>query len=237
MYSTLAIRPAAITAPAEFTRFGASGSLSFEVEFGYTGPYAPGVHGLRQPAVIGDGVNDANDNSFSFVDNDPSKTFSPRIGQGVTRHRVDVPPDQAFLRFALFDALTDGDDDLDMYVYYCGDPDNCLKIGESGEPTSEEEFNLFYPEAGPYLIFVHGFETDEVSGGPGAVYRLLGWSFGLNDDPGNMTVSGPDFATAGSTGTITVNWGGLLSDTIYLGGISHNTPQGIGAITIIRIGN
>jgi len=36
---------------------------------------------------------------------------------------------------------------------------------------------------------------------------------------------------------ITVDWTGLLSDTIYLGGVSHNTPQGLSAITVIRIGN
>ena len=70
-----------------------------------------------------------------------------------------------------------------------------------------------------------------------AIYRLLGWSFGLDDDQGNMTVTGPSFANPGATENVTVNWGGLLSDTIYLGGISHNTPQGISAITLIRIGN
>jgi subtilisin family serine protease len=237
IYSPLAIRPAAVTAPAEITRLGGSGSVSFTVEFGYTGPYAPGVHGLRLPAVIGDGVNDDIDNNFAFVDNDPTKTFSFRFDNGVTPHLVDVPPNQAFLRFALFDALTDGDDDLDMYIYYCADNINCVKIGDSGEPTSQEEYNLFYPPAARYLVLVHGFETDEVTGGPGSIYRLLGWSFGLADDPGNMTVSGPSFANAGTTDTVTVNWGGLLNDTIYLGGISHNTPQGISSITVIRIGN
>ncbi len=30
---------------------------------------------------------------------------------------------------------------------------------------------------------------------------------------------------------------GLLSDTIYLGGISHNTPEGLAGLTIIRVGN
>ncbi|MGI9221101.1 MAG: S8 family serine peptidase [Woeseiaceae bacterium] len=237
IYSPLAIRPAAVTAPAEITRLGESGTIQFSVEFGYTGPYAPGVHGLRLPAVIGDGVNDDADNNFAYVENDPTKTFTFRFDNGVTPHLVDVPADQIFLRFALFDALTDGDDDLDMYIYYCEDNINCVKIGDSGEPTSQEEFNLFYPPAGRYLVLVHGFETDEVAGGPGAIYRLLGWSFGLNDDAGNMTVSGPSFANSGTTETVTVNWGGLLSDTIYLGGISHNTPQGISSITLIRIGN
>jgi hypothetical protein len=195
------------------------------------------VHGLRLPVVIGDNVNDDIDNNFSFVDNDPNKTFSFRFNNGVTAHLVDVAANQIFLRFALFDTLTDGDDDLDMYVYYCADLVNCVLLGESGEPTSQEEFDLFYPEGGRYLVLVHGFETDEVAGGPGSIYRLLGWSLGLVDDPGNMTVSGPSFVNAGATETITVNWSGLLSETIYLGGISHNTPEGISAFTLIRIAN
>ena len=145
--------------------------------------------------------------------------------------------EQAYARFALFDSLTDGDDDLDMYVYFCADNINCVKIGESGEPTSQEEFNVLYPSEGRYAVLIHGFETDQVAGGPGSNYQLLAWSFGLVDDQGNMTATGPAFVSAGTSETITVNWTGLLSDTIYLGGISHNTPQGISAITVIRIGN
>lgn len=224
--STLAIRPTSVTAPAEITSFGADGSLSFAVEFGYTGAYSAGVHGLNLPLII-DG----------FVDNDPSKTFSFRTDSGVTAHLIDVPAEQAYARFALFDSLTDGNDDLDMYVYFCADNINCVKIGESGEPTSQEEFNVLYPAEGRYAILIHGFETDQVAGGPGANYQLLAWSFGLVDDQGNMTANGPAFVNAGTSETITVDWTGLLSDTIYLGGVSHNTPQGISAITVIRIGN
>jgi hypothetical protein len=36
---------------------------------------------------------------------------------------------------------------------------------------------------------------------------------------------------------VTVNWTNLVSDTIYLGGISHNTPQGLVGLTLITIGN
>ena len=226
VYSTLAVRPASVTAPGEITSLGADGSIDFSVEFGYTGAYSAGVHGLNLPLIIN-----------GFVDNDPTKTFSFRTDNGVTAHLIDVPADQAFLRFSLFDALTDGNDDLDLFVYFCADNINCVKIGESGEPTSQEEFNLFSPAGGRYAVLVHGFQTDQVAGGPGANYQLLGWSFGLVDDQGNMTASGPAFVNAGTTETITVNWTGLLSNTIYLGGISHNTPQGISAITVIRIGN
>jgi len=227
IHSSIAIRPISITAPTQVTDFGASGSVSFPVEFGYTGAYSPGVHGLRLPLVIN-----------SFVADDPTKTFSFRTVNGVTAHLIDVPADEAYLRFSLFDTFTDGDpDDLDLYIYYCADNVNCVRVGESGEPTSNEEVNILLPAAGRYAALVHGFDTDNENGGPGANYTLLAWSFGLVDDQGNMTASGPAFVNAGSTETITVNWTGLLSDTIYLGGVSHNTPQGLSAITVIRIGN
>jgi hypothetical protein len=172
-----------------------------------------------------------------FVDEDPTKTFTFRSTNGVTVHLIDVPADQAYLRFEMYDELTDGDDDLDMYIYYCPDNINCTKIGQSGEPTSREQFNVLLPGAGRYAVLIHGFETDNVAGGPGANYPLLGWSFGLIDDQGNMTATGPGFVNAGTTDNVDINWNGLESDTIYLGGISHNTPQGLVAITVIRIRN
>ena len=233
VYSTIAIKPISVTAPAEVTSLGGSGSISFPIEFGYTGSYSPGVHGLNLPLVVGaeNGIDDA------FVANDPTKTFSFRTTNGVTAHLIDVPANQAYLRFALFDSLTDGNDDLDMYVYFCADNVDCVKIGESGEPTSQEEFNQLLPAAGRYAVLVHGFETDQVAGGRGAFYRMLAWSFGLNDDKGNMTASGPAFVNAGTTENVTVTWSSLQADTIYLGGISHITPAGLAAITVIRIGN
>ena len=227
VYSPVAVKPASIIAPSEITSFGGTGSTTFPVEFGYAGGYSAGVHGLNRPLVL-DGS----------VDNDPTKTFSFRTDNGVTSHVISVPADQLYARFSLFDALTDGEDDLDMYVYYCGaDGASCNKIGESGEPTSEERFDVFRPAAGLYAVLVHGFETDPVAGGPGANYQLLARAIGINDDNGNMSASGPAFVSPGSTANITVNWSDLLSNTIYLGGISHNTPQGLSGLTIVTIGN
>ena len=113
----------------------------------------------------------------------------------------------------------------------------CSKVGESGEPTSDEQFNIFRPAPGVYGVYVHGFETDQINGGQGANYQLLAWSIGVIDDKGNMTASGPAFVSAGTIGDVTIDWSGLLSDTIYLGGVSHNTPQGLSELTIITIGN
>jgi subtilisin family serine protease len=221
--SPIAVKPSTVSAPSELTAEGANGTLAFDVAFGYSGVYEPRVHGLRLPLVI-DG----------FVDNDPSKTFTFRSTDGVTAHLVDVPADQLYLRFSLFDALTDGEDDLDMYVYYCPDGVTCNKIGESGEPTSQERFDYYRPPAGRYAVLIHGFATDQVAGGPGANYSLLGWSLGDVDDRGNMTVTGPSFV-AGGTETVSVDWFGLSTGTIYFGAVSHNTPSGLAALTLISI--
>ncbi len=224
--SVLSVQPLSISAPGEVFTFGGSGSVTFPVDFGYTGSYSPGVHGLRLPLIL-DG----------FVDEDPNKSFSFRTTDGVTTHLIEVPENQAFLRFATFDELTDGDDDLDMFVYYCPDGVNCSKIGQSGEATSREQVDILLPGAGTYAVLIHGFTTDNVAGGPGSFYTLLSWAFGLFDDQGNMSATGPTFVTAGTTQDVTVDWNGLAPDTIYLGGISHNTPDGLVSITVINIGN
>ncbi len=224
--SVLSVQPLSVSAPGDVIAFGGSGSVTFPVDFGYTGTYSPGVHGLNLPLVI-DG----------FVDEDRDKTFTFRTTNGVTAHLIDVPADQLFLRFATFDALTDGEDDLDMFVYYCPDGINCSKIGQSGGATSEEQVDVLLPGQGTYAVFIHGFETDNAAGGPGAFYTLLGWSFGIVDDQGNMTASGPPFVNAGTTEDVTVSWSGLAPDTIYLGGISHNTPDGLVSLTVISVEN
>ena len=197
------------------------------MQFGYSGAYSTQIHGLNLPRVL-DG----------FVDNDPDKTFSFRDGNGVTQHVYSIPANQLYARFALFDRFTDGDDDLDMYVYYCStDGASCTRIGESGEPTSDEQFDIFRPAAGLYAVLVHGFETDEIQGGPGANYSLFGWAFGEVDDEGNLSASGPAFVNAGTTESVTIDWAGLLANQIYFGGISHLTPQGLSALTLVTIEN
>ena len=223
----LAVRPTSVTAPAEVSSFGGTGSLTIPVQFGYSGAYSPGVHGLKRAFVV-DG----------FVDQDPTRTFTFRTNNGVTAHFLTVSPDQAYVRFWLRDEFTDGDDDLDMYVYYSADGVNYTRIGESGEFNSDEEFSLYQPPAGTYGVFVHGVETDSSDpDGPGTNYKLLAWEFGFNDDVGNMTASGPPFVNAGTTEDIVINWNNLGTNSIYLGGISHNTPQGIGGFTIVRVRN
>lgn len=225
----VATRPASLDAPAEVSGIGGSGSGSFPVTFGYDGIYTARVHGLTGPAVF----------TGNVVGQDPDKLFEPveNPAQGVTAFVFDIPADQAYLRFQTFDELTDGNDDLDLYLYFCPTDDNCSRLAESGGATSAEQINVPFPQPGAYVLFVHGFETDDVSGGPGTVFDLAAWQFGINDDAGNLNVTAPSFVAAGSTVDIEINWSGLGIDNVYLGAISHTTPEGLVGLTIVRIRN
>ena len=239
--SPIVVRPVAVDAPIEVTSTGTSGSLTFPVDFGYTGSYTPRVTGLQA----------ASQSEDIFVENDPTKTFSFRDGGGVRQVLPPffVPEDQLFLRFELRDELTDGDDDLDMYLYYCPPEFLCtdsfgnaiandfFQVAQSGEATSDERIDVFLPLSGVYLILVHGFATDDVSGGPGANFSLLAWQLAPADNAGNMSATGPANASAGSSADISVDWSGLAAPQDYLGGIEHITPDGLGFFTVISITN
>jgi hypothetical protein len=109
------------------------------------------------------------------------------------------------------------------------------KIGESGGATSREAVDVLLPPAGSYAVYIHAFETDNVAGESGAIYTLLAWQLGLVDDAGNMTATGPGMVSAGTTEDVTVSWSGLPAGTIYLGGISHNTPDELVGLTVISV--
>jgi len=216
--SPLAVRPVTLRTPPELDLIGASGSGTFTVAYGYTGPYDVSVHGLNPPFLY---VEDG------FVDDDPTNNFSFRDDSGVVQHVITVAPGDFYLRVALFDELTDGNDDLDLYLYHCPDGTNCIQVAESGSFTSEEEIDLPFPIPGVYAILVHGFETDQESGGPGAHYSLFAWSLSEADTPGNLQVTIPANVTTGDRYDLEVDWGPLDAGVRYFGGILHYTPLSI----------
>ncbi len=220
--SPLALRPSTLRAEPEIRLSGQSGESTLRVDFGYSGAYFAGTHGLRAPLVI-DGA----------VDEDTTRRFSFRFDQGVTAHFIDIPPDQLVARFALFDEFTGGDDDLDLYVFYCPGT-QCVQVGQSGAYTSEEEVNLILPDAGTYAVLIHGFQTDP-RGGTGTTYSLFAWSVGLADAVGNFAVQGPEQVFAGDSADLALSWDGLATDARYLGVISHGITGGINALTWVNV--
>jgi subtilisin family serine protease len=213
--SPIALYPVAVAVPAEVRGAGIEGSLSFDIAFGYTGDYTAAPHGL-EPALMTEGS----------VPDDPTDSFVP-FGPGTTLHFITVPAGSAYARFSLFDAYTDGNDDLDLYVYF----PNGSFAGGSGSGTSAEQVDVTFPPAGDYYVFVHGWGTD----GPDANYTLFSWAVPAAPGSSNMTLTAPSAATLGATETITVDWSGLDADTKYLGAVSHSDAGGILDLTLVAV--
>jgi subtilisin family serine protease len=217
--SQIAIRPVQAAFPGSVHGAGESGSLSFDIDFGYAGDYTAAAHGL-EPATLTPG----------YVVDDPANNINVALGTGVgiTIHAIEVPVGAAFARFSLFDDYTDGADDLDLYVF---GPDTAgfPNVGGSGSGTSAEQVDLVFPDPGLYLVVVHGWQTD----GPDSNYTLFSWTFG--PDSGNMTVTAPGAAVLGATETITVDWAGLTAGEMYLGAVSHSDTGGIFGLTLVEI--
>lgn len=223
--SPIAIKPVALAAPDEVFDTGTAGSLSYDVTFGYTGDFAAEPRGLI-PA----------NTTAATVEDDPANNINTALstGVGVNFHAVQVITGTQYARFSLFDDYTDGDDDLDLYVF---DPNGNF-VGSSTTPTAEEEVNLVAPSpGGTYTVVVHGWQTD----GPDANYTLFDWALG-GADAGNMTVTAPSSATLGATAGVTVDWAGLTTDKKYLGSVTYHdvaSPSsyndGLIDFTIVRI--
>ena len=148
-----------------------------------------------------------------------------------------MPQGQLYLRLALFDSDTDGDDDLDLYLFFCPTPTSCERVDESGSATSQERIDLAGPAPGRYEIYVHGFETDEVSGGPGANFSLFTWLVGNADQPGNLAIDGPTFVSNGGREAYTARWQSLVTGNRYFGIVVHSAEGEPAALTRVSITN
>jgi hypothetical protein len=228
--SPIAVQPVNVRSAPELFSSGRQGTAPLPVAFGYGGTYTATVHGLRRPTLDANGQVPR-----YFVDDDPTNNFTFRETNGVTRHDLQVPADQLLLRIALFDELTDGQDDLDLFLFYCASNNQCSQIAKSDGVTSDEQIDIPQPLAGSYVLLVHGFETDQVAGGPGANYSLFTWALGRNDVVGNMSVTAPTTVANGDRADLQVTWSGLEAGSRYLGAISHTTPDGLYDATVVNI--
>ncbi|HEX6997508.1 MAG TPA: S8 family serine peptidase [Gammaproteobacteria bacterium] len=223
--SPIALRPVALRVPTRINLLGEEGTIDVPIAFNYNGEYIASLHGLAAPSTVQEG----------FVEDDPTNEFTFRIGNGVRMHELpEVPADALYLRVALFDELTDGLDDLDLYLFYC--PDNlCTQIGQSGRFSSEEEIDVFEPQAGRYVALVHGFETDETAGGPGARYTLFAWTLDQEHDADSLQYAAPSTVAAGDRFDVELRWSVDDPSTRYLGAILHATAEGPYALSVIRV--
>ncbi len=225
--SQLVVRPVQLAAPNQVSGSGTDGSVTYDIVFGYSGDFTAAAHGLvpattQDDNVVDDPTNDIN----AALDTCDFGSF-PFACEGITWHAVVVPGGSAYTRIALFDAYTDGNDDLDLYVWDAG----FTFVGGSGSGTSAEQVDIGFPASPVYFVAVHGWQTD----GPDANYTLFDWSFSATPGSANLTITAPPEATLGDADEITAEWSGLADGTKYLGAVSYSDAGGLFGLTLISV--
>jgi hypothetical protein len=209
------VRALALAVPGQVRSTGAG--VSIPVTFGYSGSFGASARGLTS----------ASEEPSTVLD-DPANDIGTALatGVGISVHVVTVPAGTTHARFSLFDAFTDGNDDLDLYVF----DSNGDQVGGSGSGTAEEEVNLVNPAADDYFVVVHGWQTD----GPDSNYTLFSYLLDGND-AGNMAVVAPATASLGATANVDVSFTGLTAGVKYLGAVDFNDGTNVLDATLVRV--
>jgi len=213
--SPIAVLPSPLAAPAQVS--GNGEPINYSVTFGYTGPFKAVAHGLVPAATHKD-----------VVRHDPAQDINTALatGRGIVIIPVTVPAGTIYGRFSLFDSDTQGDADLDLYVF---DQNNNF-LGGSASDSSNEEVDLDNPPPGQYQVVVHGFNTD----GPSARFTLYSWALQSRYN-GNMTLSAPTRAVSTRSATIGLKFLSLKTNERYLGSVEYSGATGLPKSTIVRV--
>lgn len=230
--STLVVRPVELAVVDEVSGAGVDGSTTYDITFGYEGEFTAAAHGMVAATEITDTVAD-----------DPTNDILTALetGEGIEYYDIEVPAGTAYTRFALFNEYTSyPGDDLDLYVFGPNaDPGNLLAsfAGQSGNPESNEQIDLAFPEAGTYTVAVHGWQVGTADQ-PSTDFTLFAWNVAADpaDDDGSLAVTdAPASATIGETGSITAEWSGLAPGTKHLGAVSYANADGLIGLTLVAV--
>ena len=206
----MVVAPVSMAAPAAVSGNGAP--ISYNVTFGFTGPFTASARGLI-PAALTSGT----------VADDPTNGACSLTAPNAQLIPVDIPAGTTYARFALFDADVGAGADIDLCVFR-----GTTLVGSSGSGTSAEEVNLVNPTAAMHTVVVHGWGVAGTS-----PFKLHAWVLG-GDAAGNMTVSAPTTATTGATASIGLAFSGLTAGTRYLGSVAYTGSASL-PTTIVRI--
>lgn len=212
-YSPIAVRASLFNAPAAVAGAGADGSGSFDVQFGYTGPYTAAGHGLVADAPVVDDIGQ-----------DPDQTFNPGDPDdaGVDRHTFAISG-SAFVRWSL---AIPGDDDIDLFLENSAGE----LIASSTNGGTDELIELTLPADDTYTLIVHGWA---VPSDP-LPYSLSFWDVSATPGGSLSVDSAPGSAAIGTTGTVGYSWTGAPAGN-SLGAVSHSDGGGIIGLTVVEV--
>ena len=222
--SPIAVKAAAIEFPSSVSGAGVTGSASFPVSFGYSGPYVATAHGMAADAPqSGLVLHDGPDQQFDPVEDVP---------QGdVVAHPFSLTG-SAFLRITMGeDDLTSVDPaatDIDLYLYRGGE-----LVAQSTAGGTDELIELEAPADGDYTLYVHGWQVVDPPPGVGYTFHL--WDVPTAASTLSINPATPTTAVLGTIGTVVVDWTGLTPPGRYLGAVSHSDGTTNFGLTMVEV--
>jgi hypothetical protein len=219
--SPIAVRPVALTAPAEAELSGTSGSSATVSKVGYTGTLNASVVGLVAGVETPMALDPAGP---SFNAN------APAVSIQTGRVEFSIPAGTTVARFATFDSDYPPNTDIDLFLYLWNGTTHTL-VGSSGGGTADEVITLQNPAAGTYRLYVDLFAS-----GSGALTTLPNYWLLGSSAAGNATVTpASQPVVLGGTATTTLNWSGLTAGVRYLGAILYDDGSGTIGRTLVRV--
>lgn len=214
VYSPIAVKPSLFGAPPVAMGSGASGTASFDVNFGYTGTYTAAPHGLVAPILSSDSIGQ-----------DPDQTYPSGDDSAVGVQKWPfVVSGAGFLRIEL---VIPGPDDIDLFL----ENSSGTIIAASTSGGTDELIELVFPADDTYTLVVHGWSVPSAP----LAYTLSTWIVPLAPG-GSLTVdSAPASAVLGTIGTVDIGWSGLSAGTRYLGAVSHTGDAGLLDATLVEV--
>jgi len=211
--SPIAVRGSLFNAPALASGSGTSGSGSFDIQFGYTGPYTAAPHGLVADAPVADTISQ-----------DPDQTYNPGDPDdaGVDKHDF-VVSGSALVRWKL---EIPGPDDIDLFLEDSGG--NIIAASTNG--GTDELIEIVLPADDTYTMVVHGWSVPSQP----LAYSLSFWDVSATSGGSLSVDSAPTSAVIGTTGTVDYSWSGLTGGVEYLGAVSHS-DTGIIGLTVVEV--
>jgi hypothetical protein len=215
--SPIAVRGTAITAPAEISGTGSTGTASVKLRPGYTGTLTADVSGAVP----------ANVTALNLVGTNTSfNSAAPATGPAVGKVTVTVPAGSKLVRFATSDSDYAAGMDIDLFAYNSAGK----LVGSSTGGTAEESITLAAAET--YAVYVVQFALP--AGQTQATVKHYDWVLGaatgnLNATPASQPV------TTGVETTVTVGWNGLTAGTRYLGLVAFGDGTSEIARTVVSL--
>jgi subtilisin family serine protease len=213
VYSPISVNGALFGATSAVSGSGSSGSISFDVSFGYTGSYAAAPHGLVAPILTSDAIGQDPDQTYPSVDD---------AYPGVQKFNFPISG-AAFVRFEL---VVPGSDDIDLFL----ENSSGTIIASSTNGATDELIELVLPPDDTYTMVVHGWSIPNAP----LPYTMSTWIVPLASGGSLSVDSAPTSATVGASSPVDVSWSGLTSGQ-YLGAVSHTGDVGLMGFTLVEV--